>query len=215
MWIGDVGEITWEEITVSKGPGVHHGWPLREARHGDDPSTCLDYTPDAVGPCNDPVFEYGHSENPSNAASVTGGVFSNHCSWPEGWRGRYWFADYVFNRVWTVTPNATRDGVDGERTNIARNAGGPVHFFEGLDGAIYVVSLEGGSISRIEPVSPASCGGAPDAGVEPEDAGVEPADSGASSDDAATPAPDATTPAPDASAPVDAAIASDAGLASE
>ena len=55
LWIGDVGEVTYEEITISKMPGEHHGWPFREGTHGRDSSTCQMYTPVEHGACVDPV----------------------------------------------------------------------------------------------------------------------------------------------------------------
>jgi glucose/arabinose dehydrogenase len=168
LWIGDVGEVTWEEITISKHGGEHHGWPYREGAHGLDPSTCPMVTPAAPDPCIDPILEYNHSETPASGnGSITGGIFSTHCSWPEAYRGRYWFGDYSKNRVWTVTPNMARDGVvDGNmgRTVIATGgAESPVHFFYGLDGSINFVSVVDGTIHKLAPQNPAAC---------PVDAGV-------------------------------------------
>lgn len=212
MWIGDVGEVTFEEITISTGPGQHHGWPYREGFNGQAVSTCATATSQS-GDCKEPAFEYAHSEAPaSGSASVTGGVFSHHCSWPEAWRGLYWFGDYNKNRVWTLTPNANRDGVTGGRTIIVRGAGGPVHFTTGPDGAIYYVNVSFGEIMRIAPATPASCDGE-DAGVnpdaaEPADANDPPVDAGvpadaAPGDDAALPPADAALP-PDSGSPADA-----------
>ena len=227
LWIGDVGEVTWEEITISTGPGQHHGWPYREGAAGQSPDTCNSTTPQS-GPCRDPAIAYPRNEAPSQSGSVTGGVFSHHCSWPEGWRGQYWFGDYNKGRIWTVTPNAARDGISGTRTVIVRQAAGTVHFFNGPDGAIYYVSVTDGEIWRIAPQTPAPCdskdaGVDVDAGQEPADAGVEedagvvpeedagesPVDAGPSPD--ATPAPDAGGPAPDAGPAADAGVTVDAG----
>lgn len=198
LWIGDVGEVTYEEITVSTGAGQHHGWPFREGAHGDAPTTCPGSTgiagvPATMENCVDPVFEYAHN---GGAASVTGGVFSNHCSWPAPYNGRYWFADYdmQFERVWTLTPDPAtgrRQIVAGSRQEILNNAGGVVHFFNGPDGAIYMVSINASEIWRIAPTNPVAC--TPDAGfapdAEPTDLGVVPADSGAvAADSGVTPA---------------------------
>lgn len=202
LWIGDVGEVTYEEITISRGPGEHHGWPFRDGPEGQDPSVCSAVTPTA-GPCVDPVLAYPHSETPSSGSgSVTGGVFSNHCSWPEAYRGRYWFGDYSKNRVWMLTPNAARDGIVGGRTVIVRSAGGPVHFFNGADGAVYYLSIADGEIHRIGPAGPGSC--APDGGVSIDAA---PGDARPPSDAAA---PNDAAPPPDAATPNDAGAAADA-----
>ncbi|MEQ8280565.1 MAG: PQQ-dependent sugar dehydrogenase [Deltaproteobacteria bacterium] len=168
MWIGDVGEITWEEITVSTGPNQHHGWPYREGADGQPVTACGTATPQS-GDCKDPALQY------PGQGSVTGGVFANHCSWPEPWRGRYFFGGYVQNRTWYLQPNAARDGVDGDRVRVVRHGagGGPVHYFVGPTGAIYFTTLADGEIWRIRPANPEDCG-MPDAGVERDGGEVTP-----------------------------------------
>jgi glucose/arabinose dehydrogenase len=165
LWIGDVGEVTWEEITISTGPAQHHGWPFREGEAGDPVSSCSAATPQS-GDCVEPAFAYSHNERPAaGMGSVTGGVFSNHCSWPAAWAGAYWFAGYSKGRIWTLTPNAARTGVDANsRRVVVEDSGGVVHMTRGPDGAIYAVDLDNGRIYRIAPSAPASCGD-PDAGV--------------------------------------------------
>ncbi|MCA9553197.1 MAG: PQQ-dependent sugar dehydrogenase [Myxococcales bacterium] len=179
LWIGDVGEVTFEEIDVSTGPGQHFGWPYREGEAGLPVTRCSEITPES-GDCREPAFVYPRNESPNTqSASVSGGVFSNHCSWPEAYRGRYWFGDYAKARVWTLTPNAARDGVVGGRDVIVTGAGGPVHFMRGPDGAIYYLSVTSGTLWRIAPQNPDPCE-MPDSGVE-DDAGVA-ADTGVMDD---------------------------------
>ena len=180
LWIGDVGEVTWEEITVSQGPGEHHGWPYREGAHGLPTGRCGDSTPSS-GNCVDPAYEYGHNQSPAfGQGSVTAGVFSNHCSWPSNYRGKYWFGDYNKGRVWTLEPSADRKTVvSGSRETMVTSAGGPVHFFNGPDHAVYTVDIDNGRIYRIAPTNPVPCD--QDAGtgpVDPVDTGVGPEDTG-------------------------------------
>lgn len=178
LWIGDVGEITWEEITVSTGPNQHHGWPYREGAAGQDVSTCAATTPQS-GDCKDPAFAY------PGPGSVTGGVFANHCTWPAPWSGRYFFGGYVQNGTWYLEPNASRDGVDGDRVRVVRHGagGGPVHYFVGPSGAIYFVTLADGEIWRLRPANPVDCG-TPDGGIERDggDAGGGERDAGVARD---------------------------------
>jgi len=159
LWIGDVGEVTWEEITVSQGPGEHHGWPFREGAHGRGTSECGASTPSSGPDCVDPAYEYDHSESPARGqGSVTAGVFSNHCSWPSNYRGKYWFGDYNKGRIWTVTPDSARTGVvSGSRETIVTSAGGPVHFMNGPDHAVYAVDIDNGRIYRLAPTNPVPC----------------------------------------------------------
>ncbi|MBI4816885.1 MAG: PQQ-dependent sugar dehydrogenase [Deltaproteobacteria bacterium] len=209
LWIGDVGEVTWEEITISTGPDQHHGWPFREGVHGQARTTCASSTPQS-GDCKEPAYEYNHSENPqAGQGSVTAGAFSNHCSWPAPWNGRFWFADYNKGRVWTLTPNAARDGIEANsRATVVTGASGPVHFLSGPDHGIYFVAIGGGDIWRIAPTSPVVCDA--DGGIQPDAAQLDaaaPVDSGADN-------PDAVGPSPDSGAAADAALpAEDTGVA--
>lgn len=203
LWIGDVGEVTWEEITVSQGPGEHHGWPFREGADGQSQSNCGDSTPSSGSNCVDPAYAYNHSESPAvGSGSVTGGVFSNHCSWPSNYRGKYWFGGFSRGRIWTLTPDAARTGVvSNSRETIVTGAGEPVHFFNGPDHAVYAVDFNFGRIYRVAPSNPIPCD--QDAGTNNDDGGFPaPNDSG--------PGPVADSgggpTSPDASAIIDAQV---------
>jgi glucose/arabinose dehydrogenase len=229
LWIGDVGEVTFEEINVATGPGQHFGWPFREGAQGDDVATCAQYTPQS-GNCKEPAFAYPHG---GGAGSVSGGVFANSCIWPAAWSGRYFFSDYTndIRRVWSISPanvnGQARDGADPNSLNeVITNAPGVVHFFNGPDGAIYMVNILDGEIWRLAPTSPIAClpdGGVPvDAGVGadvepnpdappgPNDA-VTPIDADNVGPDAGAPRPDANAPGADAAAPGADAQAGDGG----
>ena len=171
LWIGDVGEVTWEEITISTGPGQHHGWPFREGTAGDPVNSCATATPQGTGDCVEPAYAYAHN---GGAGSVSGGVFTTHCSWPAAYQGLYWFSDYTTDQraIWSIQPNAARDGVvPNSRADIITNAEGIVHFTNGPDGALYLINASFGQVWRLAPMNPVVC--TPDAGV-PADSGVHP-----------------------------------------
>jgi len=159
LWIGDVGEVTWEEITVSTGPAQHHGWPWREGVRGGSNYSCSEWTP-ASGECVEPAFAYSHFEEPADGqGAVVGGVFTQHCSWPTTFRGNYWFGDFTKNRIWMLSVNSDRTGVVGERTLIVDGAGGPVHFLTAPDGALYYLSHLDGELWAVRPTRPVDCDG--------------------------------------------------------
>lgn len=153
LWVGDVGEITYEEIDRVE-VGRHYGWPWREGRHGWPRSKCREIAPDR-GDCVEPAYECRHGAAKDgidgDCQSITGGVFLEGPSWPADRRGLYLFGDNANGRLWTLTPNAARDGfLPGSRRQIGRVQGMPVSFRVGPDGAVYVAILPG-RVVRVRP----------------------------------------------------------------
>jgi glucose/arabinose dehydrogenase len=150
LWVGDVGEVTFEEITVVE-KGGHHGWPWREGRHGWPGTKCRETVPDA-GECVEPVYECGRGGGvDGDCQSITGGTFLDARRWPAPLARRYVFADNVNGRIWTLELTDDRRGVvPGSRRDLARAPGGPVSLRIGPDGDVYVV-LIAGEILRISP----------------------------------------------------------------
>lgn len=155
LWVADVGEVTYEELTVAQ-PGRHHGWPWREGRHGWPPGQCRTVVPD-TGDCVDPAYECRHgpaSEGiDGGCESITGGAFLTGPRWPEALRDRYVFGDNVTQDVWSVQLTPDRRGVvAGSRRALARASGPPVSFRTGPDGDILVAILSG-QILRLSPAA--------------------------------------------------------------
>jgi glucose/arabinose dehydrogenase len=170
VWVGDVGEVSYEEVTVVQ-PGRHHGWPWREGARGHAPTACRAVRV-GTGPggaaiadqdCVDPVYFCRSGSVPdepgldADCESITGGQIVDRCDWPESFRGRYVFADNATARMWTLTPNAARDGVVGGRADFATiSPGAPVSLHVGNDGALYVAVIPD-RIARIAPQAPVAC----------------------------------------------------------
>jgi glucose/arabinose dehydrogenase len=178
LWVGDVGEVTYEEISiVSK--GRHMGWPWREGAAGYPQTKCTEINPN-TGNCVDPVYYCRHGGASGGidggCTSITGGVIVDSCTWPTAFRGLYYFADNATNSIWTLQPNTARDGiVAGSRRDFGSVSNSPVSMRTGPDGALYVASLGGGRIARFAPKTPLTCGtdaGAPDTGTVMMDTGV-------------------------------------------
>jgi glucose/arabinose dehydrogenase len=158
LWIGDVGEVSQEEITVG-GKGAHHGWPFYEGNleHGElgGIDGCMQVEP--AGACVAPQHAYGRADG----VSVTGGLIPPAgCGWG-AYEQRYFFADYGTGRVWTLDVKPDRSGaVANSRRPFAR-INGVVSFRTGPDGAMYIASHDSGSIQRVAPKNaPAACDGA-------------------------------------------------------
>lgn len=90
LWIGDVGQGSWEEIDylpAGSGAGANFGWSVMEGNHGYDgkpqPELLL------------PVTEYDHAEG---KCSVTGGyVYRGALT---EWNGIYLYGDYCTGKIW-------------------------------------------------------------------------------------------------------------------
>jgi glucose/arabinose dehydrogenase len=92
LWIGDVGQDTWEEIDYlpdgSQG-GANFGWSIMEGNHN--------YDGEPQSGMLLPVAEYSHAEG---GCSVTGGYVSRG-TFPE-WNGVYVYGDYCSGKVWAL-----------------------------------------------------------------------------------------------------------------
>jgi len=191
VWVGNVGESTFEMLqVVPPSGGLHYGWPYREGNHGQGRESCQGIEPN-VGDCTDAIYICEQSDNgggystpapddpnvANGCDSISGGRILDDCQWPAELQGHYVFGDYQNNRVWALPVNDARDNVIGEREDLLRTEdGGPVSFAE-HDGALYVVVHSGnGHITRIAPRTPEpACGGLEaqaSAGVNETTAGV-------------------------------------------
>jgi glucose/arabinose dehydrogenase len=139
MWIGDVGQGSWEEIDfepVAKGSGTNWGWRAMEGE------VCYDSGCDMSGK-ELPVAVYDHQGN----CSVTGGYVYRGSAIP-ALRGKYIYADYCSANFWTYTAaegavDITADITSGQNVNQVSSFG------QDSNGELYVVSLNGG-VYRID-----------------------------------------------------------------
>ncbi len=158
--IADVGQGAWEEIDYQPAGrgGGNYGWRVREGAHDH-----LTSPPAAFLPLTDPIHEYDHSVG----QSITGGVVYRGTALGAGFRGRYFFADYVQGRVWTI--GLTIDSATGNAKATARldhtaDLGGSTvvgkisAFGVDADGELYIVNHTGGSIVKVLslPIVPAA-----------------------------------------------------------
>lgn len=154
-WVGDVGELSYEEIDVVHA-GRHYGWPWREGAHGWPAAQCGSTTPGAD--CVDPVYEcqHGGTGTDSGCVAISGGAIVDGCSWPESWRGRYFFADSGTGTIASLEPAPDRAGiVPGSRKDVAVMRM-PVSVRPGPEGDLYVLDLYG-RLAAISPVTRVPC----------------------------------------------------------
>jgi glucose/arabinose dehydrogenase len=179
--IGDVGEVTWEEVDLAPastglGAGSNYGWPSCEGF--DVISTSTPCTTPGV---TDPVFAYPHSDPGGDVAhgcAVIGGYVYRGTQIPE-LSGRYVYADLCTGELRSVQLGLPLAG--GDRAESAPAAISPNSFGEDSSCELYVT--DGNAVDKIVPSSPAT---------------VAPACPATPAPPAATPAPPAATPAPPA-----------------
>ena len=108
LLIGDVGQNQWEEVDYEpRGRGGrNYGWRNREGAHNNVTSL-----PAAFQPLTEPIHEYSHSVG----QSITGGYVYRGTALPSNYRGRYFFADFVQGRVFSLA--LTLDGTGEARAS--------------------------------------------------------------------------------------------------
>ena len=138
LWIADVGQDRYEEVTVllaanGGGLGANLGWRLREGLHsyaGDEPPGHAD-----------PVWEYSQDDG----CSVTGG-FVYRGTAIEDLYGAYVFGDYCTSRLWAL--QISTGEVEFRDLGVEVPGGALASFGEGAQGELYTLSLNG-QVARI------------------------------------------------------------------
>jgi glucose/arabinose dehydrogenase len=150
--IADVGqnaheEINWEPFGAS---GRNYGWRLREGRSAFDTRT-----PAAYLPLTDPIHDYPRSAG----MSITGGYVYRGAALDPMFNGRYFFADYVAGRVYTIGLNLDerQEARAVDSLEITDLLGGSTElglissFGVDADAELYLVSYSRGRILKIVP----------------------------------------------------------------
>jgi glucose/arabinose dehydrogenase len=139
LWIGDVGQGSFEEIDVVRagsGGGQNFGWNTTEGFHcypSGDPCAPEGLTP--------PVTEYDHDFG----CSVTGGIVYRGAAYP-ALVGGYLFADYCSGNVWLIDAAAS----EVRDPPLVLESGRSISSFgEDEAGEIYATDLGAGELVRV------------------------------------------------------------------
>ena len=146
LWIADVGQNAWEEVSFEPGNspgGVNYGWRCREGAHN------FDMSGNCTAPRVEPIHEYSHS---SGRCSITGGYVYRGCAMPE-LQGTYFLGDYCSSEIWSFRYDGTTMTEFTTRTAELAPGGGltinnPVSFGEDAAGEMYICD-QGGEIFKI------------------------------------------------------------------
>jgi glucose/arabinose dehydrogenase len=147
LWVGDVGQVAWEEINVVEAEG-NYGWPDIE---GPEP-------PNQVG-FRYPVYAYPHPTPPPGSA-VIGGDFAEPGEFPAEYEGDFFYSDWNQGKIYRMRLDANSNVVLVEEW--ADDTRGPLGMTFGPDGALYYSSyrFDADEIHRIQYVGGPGTGGA-------------------------------------------------------
>ena len=135
IWIADVGQNQWEEVSVAKGTkkvpggkGVSFGWSAYEGTHRFNEDVA---SPNSIRP----VFEYEHK---NGACSISGSAIGTNTVTP-GRAGWYFFGDYCTGEVTAILT----DGTSTVATEIAAKDMGNITAVRSTFEAMFVLSVDG------------------------------------------------------------------------
>ena len=156
LYIADVGQNAWEEIDFQPADstgGENYGWRCYEGDHTFNTGGC----PPAKTMVF-PIHEYSHALG----RSLTGGYVYRGCAIPT-LDGTYFFADYVFTRLWSFTyegknnPTVTSRIAELSPSSDGFSINQISSFGEDARGELYIVdqgSGISGQVFKIVPVKP-------------------------------------------------------------
>jgi glucose/arabinose dehydrogenase len=161
--IADVGQNRWEEVDyepANRG-GRNYGWRNREGAHDNVTSVAPAYLP-----LVEPIHEYDHSIG----QSITGGYVYRGTALGPPFQGRYFFADFIQGRVWSlalIVDPTTHEARAGNVTEHTAELGGfstlgnISSFAVDAAGELYIASYSRGVILKIvgASVAPTAPGG--------------------------------------------------------
>ncbi len=131
LWVGDVGQVDWEEIDLLV-LGGNYGWPVREGAHCNPnlfPDDCV------TAGFIDPVAEYPRDQG----QSITGGYVYRGGD-IEALVGDYVFGDFVNGRIWRLVS----EGGGFELDELLDTDINIASFAESSSGELYVLGIGGG-----------------------------------------------------------------------
>ncbi|MFC3454500.1 PQQ-dependent sugar dehydrogenase [Amycolatopsis speibonae] len=145
--VGDVGWGTWEEINFVQ-KGADHGWPCFEGNQPADGFSTMAQCASAVN--TPPMLAVRHGTGIDNGNSVTAGIVYNGESYPEEYRGAYFFGDYATEKLWTAKYDTQGRVVRPQETPPKfTGIGGPVKFLAAANGDIVYADIYSGKLRRL------------------------------------------------------------------
>lgn len=135
LWIGDVGQVSIEEVNKVTAPlptGLNFGWRCYEGNSAYNTSGCP-----AMSTMVFPVAQYDHS----TGCSITGGYFYTGSMYPN-FANKYFYTDYCDNKIRTLNASNVV-------ATTASFSGNFAAFGEDAAGELYVAGISNGVVYKI------------------------------------------------------------------
>lgn len=146
MWIGDVGQGDWEEISYEAAGtpgGGNYGWRCYEGNASYNLSGC-----NGSGFIS-PAFEYDHNAG----RSVTGGFVYRGSEYP-GLQGYYVFGDFGNGAIWAMRADGSGGWQTYDLGTFAAFGNNDLSTFgEDQDGELYAANRDAGTIYQVQELS--------------------------------------------------------------
>lgn len=166
LWIGDVGQGTWEEVDFEPAGfagGANYGWRCYEGNAVYNDNGCN-------GTYTAPLYAYNHDG--FTHCSITGGYVYRGNQNPT-WQGHYFYSDFCSGKLWSIL----KEGDDVSNFEIAGVSTTSITSFgEDRDGELYALRLNGNMFKFNNPacttfdhsatVADAGCVGANEGAIE-------------------------------------------------
>ncbi|MGB7858906.1 MAG: Ig-like domain-containing protein [Acidimicrobiia bacterium] len=173
VYTGDVGWNTWEEVNRHPNPSqtvLNYGWPCYEGGNSgslvqsgyqsEGLTMCANlYSSGAV---NAPFFAYRHNQDitgsdacppaapgQGTSSSISGLDFYTGGDYPGSYIGALFGSDYSRDCIWVMLPDGSGNPDPSTVTVFQHQASNPVDVERGLNGDIFYVDLNGGTIRRL------------------------------------------------------------------
>ncbi|HEY0069958.1 MAG TPA: NPCBM/NEW2 domain-containing protein [Chloroflexia bacterium] len=155
-YVGDVGMDTWEDLSVGQ-PGRNFGWPCYEGgpQHAGyaGKQACQDLYGLGASAVQTPLLSLFHRMDPEDPLPdnrcIMGGVFYTGTTYPEQYRGAYFYGDCSTRYIDYIYVDANNKLTQGP-FRFAIMPYGPTDIQMGADGSLYVLETGYGTLSRLE-----------------------------------------------------------------
>ncbi len=146
LYAADVGQNRQEEVNLIVSGG-NYGWRIREGYlcykpyfiRGKKKKSCL------KAGLKEPIHAYNHSKG----SSITGGyVYRGNLL--KSYKGHYFFADYISQKLWALPLNRRTGKASGKPKRLLSSIGFISSFGESPDGELYLCDHQKGKIYSLQ-----------------------------------------------------------------